>query len=105
MNPANLVWNNADLMSYTEIHDTQKTYNKIPVKPNKFTILMSEANVVIEAIGEYRHKLSQKEKEFTFHFIKSIKHMKSITPAQMKILRDVQKKIDPNYLKQPKDWI
>ena len=103
--PQTSYWNNADLLKFAKVCEDCSKIDKSTQKTNKFSILKCDANIIISAIGKYKHKLSPKDKEFTFNFIKSIQYLEAITPAQMKVLRGIQKKVDPNYLKQPKFFI
>lgn len=86
--------NNSDLLN---VYNTPKV-------PESIHITSSQFKLILDDIGENRHRLTQKQKQFAFGFIKSIMNKPSITSKQCKVLRDIQKQCSPNYLKSPKDW-
>ena len=108
MNNSDLLWSNVDLLQYTQIHADVLPCNTSRLKPRESHTLNIPASVfklILDDIGENRHRLTQKQKQFAFSFIKSVIHKPSITSKQCKVLRDIQKQCCPNYLKVPKDWI
>ena len=108
MNNQDLWVNNADLLSFTQIHTNVKVVENnthYVTNSNTLSIPLSKFKLILDDIGENRHRLTQKQKQFAFSFIKSVMHKPSITSKQCKVLRDIQKQCCPNYLKVPKDWI
>jgi hypothetical protein len=105
MSNTDLWVNNADLLSFTHIHTTSiptTTFITKTTQECQFNIPAPQFKLILEDIGEWRHKLSDKQKEFAYSFIKSVMNRPSITSKQCAVLRSIQKQCSPNYLKQPK---
>jgi hypothetical protein len=105
MSNTDLWVNNADLLQYTQVHVNVILDNTSRLKPRELVninIPAPQFKLILEDIGEWRHKLSDKQKEFAYSFIKSVMNRPSITSKQCAVLRSIQKQCSPNYLKQPK---
>ena len=104
-NTQNNLWvSNDDLCNITHIPTELQTHNKIHRDTTKFCVSASQWRPLVEDIAEYRHNLNDKQKEFTYKFIKSLVGREHISVKQAKVLRDIQSKCNPNYLKKPKYW-
>lgn len=99
----NSVNNNQDILKVTQMYDSKSLVTNPAQTQTNNTIEYDLFMPVIKQIAKYKNKLGTST-EFGINFIKSLRGKSSITYKQMKVLRDLQKKCDPEYLKVPSSW-
>jgi hypothetical protein len=95
--------NNQDLLRVAQMYDSKPSVTNSTQTAANTGIEYSLFMPVIKTIALYQNKLGP-SKEFAINFIKTLRGKSSISYKQMKVLRDLQKKCDPEYLKVPSSW-
>lgn len=95
--------NNQDILRVAQMYDSKSSVTKSTQNQTNMGIEYSLFMPVIKQIAKHKDRLGT-SKEFAIGFIKSLRGKSSISFKQMKVLRDFQKKCDPEYLKVPNSW-
>ncbi len=61
----------------------------------------SDVVCIIDEIIKYGKKLNTQSRIFTSKFLRSIEGNRILSFKQVKVLRDIQRQCDPNYLERP----
>jgi hypothetical protein len=93
--------NNQDLMKYANVCDSDIQVDNSTLNPTNNGIEYDLFIPVIRQIAKHQDRLG-KNKDFAVNFIKTLRGKSSVSFKQMKVLRDLQKQCDPEYLKVPK---